>query len=100
MLVLVYDRYDLRLPVDRRVEVVKPRHAQDDIVADERQGYEIEAVGIRSDTDGCGYDRGARLDLRAICEGHECLGLRSRRTNAVLIDELPTNEVTGCSAVE
>lgn len=90
----------LRPPVDPRVVVVEPRHAEDDIVARERKRHEIERIGVRTDADCRRLHEGGGLLLTAVCESDDTGSLQLRREETVFGDEVGGDEIVGGTGVE
>jgi len=97
---LIGKRYRSTTPIDGRIVVLKPRHAEYDIVALERSSSEIEAVTVNlTDTDGFGQNTLGRLGT-TIGEGDGCQGVALDEGQLGLGNERGRNEVTSRTTVD
>jgi hypothetical protein len=94
------ERDTLCPPVDLRVEVVEPRHAEDGIIAREWKRHEVECIGIRSDTDHRRLYEGSRCLLTTISERDDIRLRLHRCAEPMASDEMGGDEVTSRTAVE
>jgi hypothetical protein len=78
---------------------MQPRHAENRVISSQGQRNEIEAVGIRADDDGGGWNEGSSGLLAPICECNDVLRRQRHRQNVMLVDESIIDEVASGAAV-